>query len=82
MSRPSSSEVTEERLERALRTMAKVIDQHGDVYWPIFEAIKKLLDEKRARRRELRTYLPQNDSEPSQVLANVHDIRRSKTASR
>jgi len=29
--------VTEERLERALKTMAKVIDQHGDVYWPIFD---------------------------------------------
>jgi len=73
--------VTEERLERALKTMAKVIDQHGDVYWPIFVAIKNLLDEKRARRRELANYLPQNDMSPPQMSSNVRQMRSSKSAS-
>lgn len=82
MRRHVSNEVTEERLERALQTMATVIDQHGDVYWPIFEAIKKLLDEKRARRRELVKYLPGNDRGSEQKPTNVHQIRSSKAASR
>ena len=29
-----------------------VFDHYGDVYWPVFEALKRVLDEKRARRRE------------------------------
>lgn len=78
----ASKEVTEERLERALKTMAKVIDQHGDVYWPIFEAIKKLLEEKRARRRELAKYLPSNDSASLETPYNVHQIHPPKSASR
>ncbi len=49
----ATSEVTEERLEWTLQTMAAVvIDHYGDAYWPVFEALKRVLDEKRARRCE------------------------------
>ena len=52
MDHHATSEGTEERLERASQTMAVVFDHYGDVYWPVFEALKRVLDEKRARRRE------------------------------
>jgi hypothetical protein len=82
MARQPTSKVTEERLERALQTMAVVIDHYGDAYWPVFEALKRVLDEKRARRRELAKYRPQSNARPSEGYSNVRDIRPPSRASR
>lgn len=82
MGRDTTSKVTEERLERALQTMTAVVDHYGDTYWPVFEAIKRVLDEKRARRRELAKYRPHSDGERTHVPTNVRDIRTSSRALR
>lgn len=44
MGQNSSPPITEARLRRALRTVANAIDCHGEVYWPIVEALKAELD--------------------------------------
>jgi len=53
MGQPSHSTITEARIRRALRTVAIAIEHHGDVYWPIFEALKSELDVLKARRAQL-----------------------------
>ncbi len=62
MGQNSSSPVTEVRLRRALRTVANAIECHGEVYWPIFEALKEELDARNARRTQLAEFRkPAND---------------------
>lgn len=53
MGQKRSSPVTEARLRNALRTVAIAIECHGDVYWPIFEALKAELDGIKSRRAQL-----------------------------
>lgn len=44
------------RLENALNTMATVIELYGDVYWPVFESLERLLEAERSRRQSLSKY--------------------------
>jgi len=48
----------EERLLRALSTMAVIIEHHGDTYWPIFRSLEELLEEERSKHDALAKYLP------------------------
>ena len=77
-----SKDITEERLERALQTMAAVVDYYGDTYWPLFDALKRILDEKRERRRELAKYRSASSSSDRGEFVNVRDIRSSARLSR
>lgn len=71
MGQNSSPPITEARLRRALRTVAHAIDCHGDVYWPIFEAIKSELDARKARQAQLAEFRkPANDKSKSITLKN------------
>lgn len=63
MGQTSSTPVTEARLRRALRTVAIAIECHGDVYWPIFEALKAELDAKLSRRAQLAEFCKGADSQ-------------------
>lgn len=56
MGQKSPRPITEARLRRALRTVAKAIECHGEVYWPIFETLKAELDARKARRAQLAEY--------------------------
>lgn len=50
-------EAQRKRLLRALQTVAIVIDAYGDKYWPIFEAVKHLLEQEELKQSELSIYL-------------------------
>ena len=43
-------------LEEAIRIVAKVIEQHGELYWPIFDRLEVELQERRTRSARLRRY--------------------------
>ena len=72
MGQKSSSLVTDVRLRRALRTVATAIECHGEVYWPIFEALKKELDARNTRRAQLAEYRrPANDKSASSLKGTI-----------
>lgn len=76
MGQKSSSPITEVRLRRALRTVANAIECHGEVYWPIFEALKAELDARNARRAQLAEYRkPVNDKSPSYVKDKIRQVQ-------
>ena len=82
MRQRATKDITEERLERALQTMAAVVDYYGETYWPVFDALKRILDEKRKRRRELDKYRSPSSPSDRDEFANVRDIRSSAQLSR
>lgn len=49
--------VTEADLESALRSVAMLIEQHGQKYWPIFERLEDELEALRSRRARLASVL-------------------------
>lgn len=63
-------------MRRALRTVAIAIECHGDVYWPIFEALKAELDAKRSRRAQLAEFRKGLDTQHGvHSQDNVRQIR-------
>ncbi|RAN35271.1 hypothetical protein [Hyphomonas pacifica] len=75
MGQKSSSPITEVRLRRALRTVANAIECHGEVYWPIFEALKAELDARNARRAQLAEYRkPANDKSTSNAKDKIRQV--------
>lgn len=74
MRQTSSTPVTEARLRRALRTVAIAIECHGDVYWPIFEALKAERDAKRSRRAQLAEFRKGLDTQ--HVTHSQGNVRR------
>lgn len=50
-------DLTEADLEKALALCARIIDQCGDKYWPIYERIEAELDKRRARQNKLKRHL-------------------------
>lgn len=65
MSQVNKNRVTEARLRNALRTVAIAIDCHGDVYWPIFEALKSELECLKSRRAQLAEFCDKTAAEDS-----------------
>ena len=49
--------IMEQRIENALRVVARVIDHYGDAYWPVFERLERELEDKRKRDSALSRYL-------------------------
>lgn len=50
-------DLTEADLEKALALCARIIDQCGDKYWPIYERIETELEKRRARQDKLKRHL-------------------------
>jgi hypothetical protein len=76
MGKKSLSAVTDARLRRALRTVANAIECHGEVYWPVFEALKAELDARKARRAQLTEFRkPANDKCAAYVDEKVKQVR-------
>lgn len=75
MGQNSSSPITEARLRRALRTVANAIDCHGEVYWPIFEALKAELDARKARRAQLAEYRKPTNDKSKSILQKERELR-------
>lgn len=40
----------------ALRTVARIIERYGDIYWPIFERLENELQMRRSRAARLNKY--------------------------
>ncbi|WP_339797961.1 hypothetical protein [uncultured Hyphomonas sp.] len=52
----SSPSYSEEDIERAMGTVAWIIDLYGDAYWPIFERLEDELRTRQTRHAKLRKY--------------------------
>lgn len=48
---------TEQDIERAIRTVASLIDRFGEAYWPILERLEQELESRRSRAARLQRYL-------------------------
>lgn len=55
MSGPRSC--TDQDLERAMATVARVIELYGDAYWPIFERLEHELETRREKSSKLAIHL-------------------------
>ena len=71
MTELKTSGITEERIKKALGTVTKAIDSYGDIYWPIFDALKSELDALRTRKAQLAEF-----REPP----NPHSIKEKTSA--
>lgn len=50
-------DVSEQEIEDALASAARIIDRYGDAYWPIFERLERELENRRSRAARLRARL-------------------------
>ena len=57
--------VSDTELENALRSMARIIERYGDVYWPIFERLEAELTARRTRAARLAAYRQSRESGPA-----------------
>jgi hypothetical protein len=58
------SRYSEADIERAIRTVASLIDRFGDAYWPILERLEQELELRRSRVARLQRYLRTSTSIP------------------
>ena len=56
------SELSEDELEATLQSVARLIDQYGSKYWPIFERIETELEALRGRHDRLKDVLMRSKS--------------------
>lgn len=54
--------VSDAELEKAIRSIARLIDRYGDAYWPLFERLEAELKERSSRKDRLNAYLPTSES--------------------
>ena len=48
---------SDEEIENAMATVARVIELHGDAYWPILERLERELTERRTKAARLNSHL-------------------------
>ena len=69
--------VSDTGLENALRSMARIIERYGDVYWPIFERLEAELTARRTRAARLAAYRQSRESGPAlKALPMPHSTAR------
>lgn len=49
----TSSHISEQDIESALKSVAQLIDAHGEKYWPVFERLENELVERKSRSQRL-----------------------------
>ncbi|OZB13803.1 MAG: hypothetical protein B7X55_12340 [Rhodobacterales bacterium 34-62-10] len=49
--------VSDKELEKAIRSVARLIDRYGDYYWPIFERLETELRVRNDRKKRVNSYL-------------------------
>jgi hypothetical protein len=54
--------VSDAEIEKAIRSVARLIHRYGDAYWPVFERLEAELKERNSRKDRLNAYLPTNES--------------------
>mgnify|MGYP000644210606 CR=1 FL=1 len=55
--------VSDAELEKAIRSLARLIDRCGDAYWPLFERLEAELKERNSRKDRLDAYLPTSNTD-------------------
>lgn len=58
---------TDEDIENAMATVARVIELYGDAYWPILERLERELTERRARAARLTAHLRRFQNRPKNL---------------
>lgn len=77
MTNADKQPITEERLRRALRTVALAIECYGETYWPIFEALKAELDARQTRRSQLAEFSDSNSGATQVGQSGSRKTKRS-----
>jgi len=72
--RNSKHKITRERLSQALETLAIVVDAYGDAYWPLFDAVKSVLERENVKSAELNRYLPKGRSIPKAKKTSLQNL--------
>lgn len=57
MPHSKSNTFSDDEIERAMATVARVIELYGDTYWPILERLESELEDRRARSARLSKHL-------------------------
>lgn len=57
MPHSKSNTFSDDEIERAMATVARVIELNGDTYWPILERLESELEDRRARSARLGKHL-------------------------
>lgn len=65
-----SKAYTDEEIENAMATVARVIELYGDAYWPILERLERELTERRAKSARLSSHLRRFRSRSNQSPPN------------
>lgn len=47
------TQVSEKDIETALHSVAQLVDQYGDKYWPIFERLEEELEKRQSKAKRL-----------------------------
>jgi len=61
MSIHRASDYTDEDIERAMATVARVIELYGEAYWPILDRLENELEIRRAKTARLSRHLARFD---------------------
>ncbi|KCZ99418.1 hypothetical protein HPO_05762 [Hyphomonas polymorpha PS728] len=54
--------VSDAEIEKAIRSVARLIHRYGDAYWPLFERLEAELKERNSRKDRLNAYLPTHET--------------------
>ncbi|RAN41453.1 hypothetical protein HY26_08945 [Hyphomonas sp. GM-8P] len=57
MASQARDQYSDDDIERAMATVARVIELYGDAYWPILERLEAELEERRAKAARLTRHL-------------------------
>lgn len=57
MTTSTSTSYSDDDIERAMATVARVIELYGEAYWPILERLEAELEDRRARSARLNRHL-------------------------
>ena len=57
MAYQAREQYSDDDIERAMATVARVIELYGDAYWPILERLEAELEERRAKSARLNRHL-------------------------
>ena len=63
-----SDTYSDDDIERAMATVARVIELYGDSYWPILERLESELEDRRARSARLSKHLKRFQNRHRQML--------------
>ena len=85
MASRAQEQYSDDDIERAMATVARVIELYGDAYWPILERLEAELEERRAKSARLTKHLSRFRQRKQAAGSgmhrlNIHDRRSISSA--